>query len=892
MKSNKQDKTELILGTAGSGSLPGGDVEDLHVQLSNLWGRSNSPIESSDSNTEGRRHSGKSANRNDPLTFLEGLRLEAQAIRASLESAVHGQGPALETIAKSFIGNRILNPNGDGGAAPRAAFLFVGPNGAGKGLAARKLCEAFKEYELLTFDMSHFVNASDTAALIGNEPSYQNAAPSTMNIRIRKRPKTLVLFENVEQCHPAVLGVLTSLLSTGELKDLFGLNSDGEPDQKNTTPVDYRQAVLVFSTTAPYDVYSKPEFQSVVASRPDHAETMMLEALLKTPAGGKVEGNGTKQFSPAMVDHWRGGRTVYFQELDLDALTQISTRGVLRYAENLKAPLGCDCKGHTHVQLLQALLLSFAPNVGASEASGAVQTKLFAPLMDYIIQKSDVPPNVKFDISAEGQQDWQSIVYKLQSKGKHEDLLQQCRRRGLRLELGWRISPNCDHIALTSIKLTQVKTGEDLGGPGAIKIEVPEVGFTDIAGHLHIKCRLEEVVHMLGECHNPAMRKITPKGMLLYGPPGTGKTMLAKALAHEVDLPFISTTGTELLSPTFTQEIFRRARKYAPCVVFIDEIDALGSREPNKPGSITAINQLLADMDGFDSSNAGLVFVIAATNWRESIDPALLRAGRLDLHMEVPHLDPQARGFFADRILKLAIDPSVNREKLIRLSTGMSGAEMEQLHRELQLVLYRTPDAVLDASTVIETLNTLRYGQRTSRPLSEDYQRNTAIHEAGHAVISRVVNPEQRISHITIVPRSNAAGYVAFDGESREHRRFTLAEVNDELAVLLAGRCAQEKLQPGSADDGASSDLARATQLALAAVGQLGLVPDFGLMAISSQTSPAVAQALAPDQIKIANALLAQAQVRCNALLEAHWPRVRALQLRLLQDEIVLGEDW
>jgi len=260
--------------------------------------------------------------------------------------------------------------------------------------------------------------------------------------------------------------------------------------------------------------------------------------------------------------------------------------------------------------------------------------------------------------------------------------------------------------------------------------------------------------------------------------------------------------------------------------------------------------------------------------------------------MEVPALDPPARGYFVDKIMRLPMADGLTRDDLIRLTAGMSGAQLTQLHRELRLTQQRMGGLALTKSTLLETFNNLVFGERSTRPLSQEFLENTAIHEAGHAVVQALVNPERRVTQISIVPRGYVAGFVHSDAESMASHRYTRAEVLDELCVLLAGRNAQEQRSPGSADDGAQSDLARATQLAMAAVGQWGLCPQFGLLALRPDAHAPLQSAVAHEWLTAARALLHEADQHCKQLIHDHWPRIQALQQRLLREEFIMDDQW
>jgi len=532
--------------------------------------------------------------------------------------------------------------------------------------------------------------------------------------------------------------------------------------------------------------------------------------------------------------------------------------------------------------------LSFAPEVDARTANNELIQKLFDPVTDYARNNQGVLPSkviIRFSAGSH-----QALDHILKAFGNDDPLKQMFRKsQNLKFTIKAEVSDGPLIIELGDIALQRVQNAKDFRGVGSIKTEIPDVSFAKIAGHHIVKNRLHEVVKLL---KNPAAIKAqgvdVPKGMLMFGPPGTGKTMLAKALAHEADLPFISTTGSELLDLEFIRTIFKRARKYAPSILFIDEFDAIGAR--GKGGLDIIINQLLIEIDGFDTSLSPPVFIIAATNLPEKIDPALVRSGRIDLKVEVPALDRDAREHFIDNFFKIPNDGSLDKSALLNFTAGMSGADLEMVRRETVLAMVSAGIKEIDMKFLTEQINTIKYGVRSGNPKLLKTLDSTAYHEAGHAIVSMAVNPDVLIEQVTVMPREGALGFVSYDVESMQHRQFNRQEALDQMCVALAGRIAQTRQFPKQGNDaGASSDLEKATRIATHAVSKLGLDEKVGNIVLPLGGEP-MSPAAADLVFERVQAWLAEAEAICHSLVEKNWKLIDRLAKRLIAEEVITGE--
>ncbi|WP_455264846.1 ATP-dependent zinc metalloprotease FtsH [Phascolarctobacterium sp.] len=365
-----------------------------------------------------------------------------------------------------------------------------------------------------------------------------------------------------------------------------------------------------------------------------------------------------------------------------------------------------------------------------------------------------------------------------------------------------------------------------------------KITFKDVAGADEAKQELEEVVEFLKhpQKYNDLGAKI-PKGVLLYGPPGTGKTLLAKAVAGEAGVPFFSISGSDFVEmfvgvgASRVRDLFDQAKKSAPCIVFIDEIDAVGRQRGAGLGGghderEQTLNQLLVEMDGF-SANEGII-MIAATNRPDILDPALLRPGRFDRQIVVDRPDIKGR----TEILKVHVKgkpmgPDVNLDVIAQRTPGFTGADLSNLVNEAALLTARKDKKAINMPEMEEAAERVIMGpERKSRVISDKEKRLTAYHEGGHTIVGMLLEHTDPVHKVTIIPRGRAGGYtLSLPKEDKYYA--TRSEMLDELKVLLGGRVA-EALVLKEISSGASNDLQRATQLARQMICEYGMSENIG----------------------------------------------------------------
>lgn len=437
------------------------------------------------------------------------------------------------------------------------------------------------------------------------------------------------------------------------------------------------------------------------------------------------------------------------------------------------------------------------------------------------------------------------------------------------------------------------------------------IRFSDVAGEDEAKESLQEIVTYL---KNPGMYKdigaTMPKGILLVGPPGTGKTMLAKAVAGESNVPFFSISGSEFvelfvgMGASKVRDLFKQAKEKAPCIVFIDEIDAIGGKR-NASGMggnderEQTLNQLLTEMDGFEG-NSGVI-ILAATNRPENLDPALLRPGRFDRRVPVELPDLQGR----EDILKVhakevKTDGNIDFNMIARMASGASGAELANIVNEAALKAVREKRNCVTQQDLEDSIEVVFAGyQKKNAILSDEEKKTVSYHEVGHALVAALQTHSAPVQKITIIPRTSGALGYTMQVEEGNHYLYTKEELENRIATFTGGRAAEEVVF-GRITTGASNDIEQATKIARAMISQYGMSDDFDMVAMESinnkylggDASLACSDTTASQIDQQVVALIKKQHDKAKKLLEDHREDLDRIANYLYEKETITGEEF
>lgn len=451
------------------------------------------------------------------------------------------------------------------------------------------------------------------------------------------------------------------------------------------------------------------------------------------------------------------------------------------------------------------------------------------------------------------------------------------------------------------------------GAKNQVKVYVPSangIHFDDVAGEDEAKENLSEIVDFL---HHPdKYAKIgakMPKGVLLVGPPGTGKTMLAKAVAGEAGVPFFPIAGSEFvemfvgMGASKVRDLFQQAKQKAPCIIFIDEIDAIGQkRTGNAMGNSEreqTLNQLLTEMDGFNADDN--VVILAATNRPESLDPALLRPGRFDRRVPVELPDLAGReAILKAHAKKVALGDDVDFHTIARMAAGASGAELANIVNEAALRAVRDHRDAVSQADLEESIEVVIAGyQKKNAILSDDEKRTVAYHEIGHALVAALQTHSAPVQKITIIPRTSGALGYTMQVDQQDKYILSREELENKIATLTGGRAAEEVVF-NQVTTGASNDIEQATKLARAMITRYGMTDEFDMVAMETVTNKYLggdtSLACAPETQKYIDAkvvsVVKEQHAKAKKILEDHRPALDALAKYLYEKETITGKEF
>lgn len=795
----------------------------------------------------------------------------------------------------------------------KAILFFIGPPATGKTYLAEETGKLLKAFGYTTKVFNMTLYSEDTSNLTGLAEPRVGAGKGDLTKQLEKYPKSLIVFDEIEKCHPIQQRNLFRLLDRGYVEDKF-----------DNSIVDATESIIIFTSNLGKAIYERNDYSSMIRNQQE-TESLLLDAIAKE----KSEYNSNMQaLTPALVSRLSASKVVLFNKIGIDAYFKIAKEEINRYFDVMQHKFGINFEISDAVVITS--LLKYMPFFDPRRVKGKIGDDLFDIVRDYV-QREDLNiaryNKVVIDVDVSLLQFLQSnIITDLEKNIFNTSRFEEFIDKKETLFVDTKYSTDNSQV-LTCIlhngRIEKVKNIQDFVGDVKIELDIPSGKIkgepnANIFGHtrakemlVHIAKRIQKFQNLQRE-NDPHATKVLaniPKGILLYGPPGTGKTKIARAFAAQVECPIIVTSGKEMTTMQYVgtgvakiKEIFKKARDYAPSVLFIDEIDAIGRRgsSENAQENNKNINALLEELDGFNRDVYKPVFVIAATNRKESIDPAILRAGRIEEHIEIGQLDKEARAEFLRFRFENDDDfsNSLDIEKFLKYTAGMSGADIEMVIRkakyrlEIKREVSDDESLIIDLDMLIDVANEIRYGTINKSRIDASFEnRLTAYHEAGHAVVSLVVNPKLPINQITIVSRDDFAGFVSFNHEEivRYDKEFYIGMI----ATAYGGRLSEEiyfehnnKSRSLGVSTGASSDIEKATMLIKDAILKYGMDEELGLIHYERKDVSASTQTLID---KVIYRWSQEAKLIASKAIQDNWVTVEKIAKELEENERIDG---
>lgn len=832
----------------------------------------------------------------------------AKKMKTNLSKEIFGQDRAVNSVADSIKNNILENDN-----APKTTYLFLGPPATGKTYLAELISKNLGNYKVLNLDMTQYSDDKGSFGLFGLERGFGSAMPGRLTSFVKKYEKTdiktIIVLDEIEKAHYNTLIEFLEIFNTGFKRDACGWcknsseltpwDSDNNKcsNEEIDDIVDFRQTIFVITSNLGKELYLDNKFIDLIDDNKSQAESMILESLRREKRANSED----LAIPPELISRLSQSNIVLFNKLTYKAYEAIAKKAFVKYRDifSKKFHIKFHLKNNFS-DFLKIYILLFSPQLDARRIKAKIGVTFFDKITDYLMQLDEdleYCEEIKISISSKAKT---FLKENINDDIENEKLVRELFRKNLTLDIEEKLTEKDGVLTykIEDCRFKQIKRISDFSEDGLV-FDIPKISFRDIAGHKKAKTRLLEVIEYL---KNPKLLKEfdikVPKGMLLYGPPGTGKTLLAKAFANEADLPFIATTGTDLLDSKKTKSIFSKAKEYAPSIIFIDEIDALGKRGKGNNREIP-INKLLSEVDGFSDDIDENIFVIAATNFKNNIDDAIIRPGRIELHISIDNLDKEAREYFIEKIIKSKpTSGKFDINKILMYTAGMTGAQLELIGKEASLYCLRHKLSSITQDILIEQINIIKYGEKITHISLEQMLHETAIHEAGHAILSKVLMPHIKIEQITVAPRESSLGFVSYNNE--DMRNMTIKDFKDRICISLAGRASQVKKygETEGLDTGASNDLLQATKTAYSAIANYGMDKEVGniningIYAIQLKDTGKINANYYQEKIdKAIERWLQEGNEKTIQLVDKYWDKIEKLSNILLEKEVVYEDE-
>jgi ATP-dependent Zn protease len=781
---------------------------------------------------------------------------EYKKLEAKLKESLFDQDGAVENISKTLLQSEVLTSKGN----VRTIFTFIGSANTGK----HYLCELLKEYDssleyIKTFYMDNYAGFNNPAQNQGVDSFLSEILEF-----VKEHPKSILVFEDLEKADLQIQLMLYTLFSDYEKSE-----------------VDLSSVVVVFTTTMLSSLLQRKEIQKLLIDDPLQAHTFFIEKLSTEQVAvmDAVEMAFDKKLLSLLNEH----TLIPFNKLSLTSLIKIGARSLHEMTQNFIKKSKVSIQYEDYDAFVSLLTLSLTPYLNARHIKQKIPKLMFNNIYDTLKIQDNIK-QIDYHVSKEAKKFLKTIL-------EDEKLfIADTTQKHKIVNLKWDTKVSGSTAVCTIDEAFYVQ--ESVNADSKDTFHVSDISFEDIAGHAKVKDELNEVLSLLKDPKKLKNFDLNiPKGMFLYGPVGMGKKLLARAFAHEANMPYITVNGSDLFDPSKIKNAYVKAYKQAPAVVILEDIDIQGIVS----GMISTMNieSVIEELDKLQQNYDSPIFTILTLSTNE-LPQDLLQANRIDIHIEVPKLDMDARRFFIEDVLKKPHSKNIDVEKVVRYISGMGGDELKRIGQESALYAARKGLKEISEEILLEQINIIKYGTKLENKQIRDIETSmakTAYHEAGHAVLSYTLLPNIKIEQVTVAPRSESLGFVSYHNEEYIDAT-SKEELFNDVCVLLAGRVAKmHKFGDSGMETGAVSDLEAATMQIYAAIAIFGMDEELGYINISGLdfgSNKVLFEEKIEQRILV---WLDRAKKHTQKEVKRLWKAIDAVACELIKKEVVDGEE-
>ncbi|MDD2699165.1 MAG: AAA family ATPase [Arcobacteraceae bacterium] len=768
-----------------------------------------------------------------------------------LKENLFDQEDAVEIIVKTLFQSYML----EGKSKVQALFTFIGGANSGKHYTCELLEKLNPKIEhLKTFYMEQYSGTANEQPFLKEVIEF-----------VKNNPNAILVFEDIEKADLQIQLALYTLFTDYEKNE-----------------VDFSSIIVVLTTTLLSSLLQRKDVQKLFKSDPLQAHTFLIEQIAKEQI--LTEESIELAFDRKLLSLLNEHTIVPFHPLGLKALIKIGARALHQMTQSFIKKSDVAIEYRDFDTIISLLTLTLAPYLNARHIKQKIPKLMFNHIYE-ILKSHENIIQIDYQIAPKAKQFLEKVL-------ENEELfLRKINKQHNRVNLKWEITVK-DNIVECTIK-NGFYMQERLGVSSTETMQVSDITFKDIAGHQKVKNELMEILSLLKEPKRLKKFDLAiPKGMILYGPQGMGKKLLAKAFASEANIPYVVVSGSDLFTAKNIHKAYSQAYSVAPAIVILEDIDIQGI--VGGVISTMSIEPIVEELDNLQQSFDSPIFTIITLSSNADIPKELLDVNRINIHIEVPKLDMEARTFFIKEILKKPHDENIDTQRLARYISGMGGNELKRIGQEASLFAARKGLKKLTEEILLEQINIIKYGTKLENKNIRDIEismSKTAYHEAGHAVLSYILLPKIKIEQVTVAPRSEALGFVSYhnddyiDATSKE-------ELFNDICVLLAGRIAKMyKYADDGMETGAMSDLEVSTAQIYAAIAIFGMDEELGYINVSGLNVAGMNPILSQKIEERILVWVERATKKTQEEVKRLWKAIDAVACELIKKEMIDGEE-